>query len=124
MIIDHIGLFVSDVDKSKEFYSRVLLPLNIELVTEEQGWAGYGKYGKPDFWFGTDENVQSPMHIAFIAENRESVNQFYEAAISAGGRDNGKPGIRNIYHPNYYGAFVIDPDGPNIEAVCHKEENA
>jgi len=65
MIIDQIGLVISDFDKSKEFYSRALLPLNIELVTEEQGWAGYGKYGKPDFWFGTDENVQSPMHSVF-----------------------------------------------------------
>ncbi len=64
------------------------------------------------------------MHIAFLAENREQVNQFYEAAVSAGAKDNGKPGTREIYHPNYYAAFIIDPDGHNIEAVCHKEEES
>jgi len=123
MIIDHIGIAISDYEKSKEFYSKVLLPLNIRLVAEVQGWAGFGKNGKPEFWFGTSDNAQRPMHIAFLAENRAAVNQFYQAAISAGARDNGKPGIREIYHPNYYGAFIIDPDGHNIEAVCHEQEN-
>lgn len=121
MIIDHIGLAISDFEQSKAFYSTSLAPLNIELVAEVHGWAGFGRNGKPDFWFGPHVKTQHPMHIAFLAESRDQVDQFYEAAISAGGKDNGKPGIRDIYHPNYYGAFVIDPDGHNIEAVCHQD---
>ena len=124
MIIDHIGIAVSDYGKSKDFYSKALAPLGIELIMEVQGWAGFGKKGKPEFWFGAGEQAQSPMHIAFSSDTREAVDQFYAAALSAGAKDNGKPGIREIYHPNYYGAFVIGPDGHNIEAVCHKEEDA
>lgn len=123
MIIDHIGMAISDSEVSKEFYSKALAPLGIELVAEVQGWVGFGKGGKPEFWFGVQEKTQNPMHIAFTANSREEVNAFYEAAISAGAKDNGKPGVREIYHPDYYGAFVIDPDGHNIEAVCHKAEN-
>ncbi len=121
MLIDHIGIAVSDFDISKAFYSRVLEPLNIELVTEVQGWAGFGKDGKAEFWFGPDKIIQTPMHIAFVAESREKVNRFYEVAIASGAVDNGIPGVREIYHSNYYGAFVLDPDGHNIEAVCHCE---
>jgi len=124
MIIDHIGFAVSDHEKSKRFYSVVLATLGIELVMEVQGWAGFGKAGKAEFWFGPDEKVQHPMHIAFGADSREHVDAFYQAAIAAGATDNGKPGVREIYHPNYYGAFVIDPDGHNIEAVCHRAEKA
>jgi len=124
MLIDHIGLAISDYDRSKQFYSKALAPLDIVLVTEVKGWAGFGSNGKGEFWFGIDEKTQYPMHIAFLAESREKVNQFYEAAIAAGAKDNGKPGLRKIYHENYYGAFVIDPDGHNIEAVCHREEDA
>ena len=119
MIIDHIGLSVSDYEKSKAFYTLSLAPLGIEPVMEIEGWAGFGKQGKPEFWFGFDGQPHTPMHIAFSAENREQVDRFYEAAIAAGGKDNGKPGIREIYHPDYYGAFIFDPDGHNIEAVCH-----
>ena len=119
MIIDHIGFAISNHENSKEFYSKALAPLGIELVAEVQGWAGYGKNGKPEFWFGEHNKVQNPMHIAFAADTREQVDNFYKEAIAAGAKDNGKPGIREIYHPNYYGAFVIDPDGHNIEAVCH-----
>lgn len=122
MIIDHIGLAVSDYDKSRTFFTQALAPLGIELVMEVQGWAGMGKGGKPELWFGTHTQTQQPLHIAFLAENREQVRAFYEAAIAAGGKDNGPPGIREIYHPNYYGAFVIGPDGHNIEAVCHAPE--
>lgn len=122
MIIDHIGLAISDVEKSKLFYSKCLAPLGIELVMEWDGWVGFGKDGKPELWFGEDMDAQLPMHIAFLAENREQVKQFYAAALAAGGRDNGEPGIREIYHPDYYGAFVLDPDGHNIEAVTHKPE--
>ena len=120
MIIDHVGLAVSDYERSKEFYCKALAPLGIELVVEVQGWAGLGRAGKPQFWFGTHSEPQRPLHIAFAAENREQVRAFYSAALAAGGSDNGPPGIREIYHPNYFGAFVIDPDGHNIEAVCHR----
>lgn len=122
MIIDHIGLAVSDFEQSKAFFTQALAPLGIEPVMEVEGWAGFGKHGKPEFWFGTHTQKQNPMHIAFVAENRAQVNAFYEAALKAGGKDNGPPGIREIYHPNYYGAFVISPDGHNIEAVCHQPE--
>lgn len=122
MIIDHIGIAVSDYEKSKEFYLKALAPLEIGLVAEVQGWAGFGKEGKPEFWFGLGKEAQNPMHIAFVANTREMVNQFYKASLEAGALDNGEPGIREIYHPNYYGAFVIDPNGHNIEAVCHLEE--
>jgi len=122
MIIDHIGFGVSDAEKSIEFYSKALAPLGIEKIMEFEGWTGFGKNGKPEFWFGKGDSPQAPMHIAFSADSREQVDQFYEAALAAGGKDNGAPGIREIYHPNYYGAFVFDPDGHNTEAVCHKSE--
>lgn len=120
MIIDHIGLCISDYEKSKAFYSAALAPLNIKLIMEVKGWAGFGLGEKPEFWMGPHDVVQKPMHIAFLAETRDDVDQFYQAALAAGGKDNGKPGVREIYHPDYYGAFVFDPDGHNIEAVCHK----
>lgn len=119
MLIDHIGIAVSDYTASKMFYSKVLAPLDIELIVEVQGWAGFGRDGKAEFWFGPDELPQLPMHIAFAADTREQVNRFYEVALAAGAQANGAPGVREIYHPNYYGAFVLDPDGHNIEAVCH-----
>jgi catechol 2,3-dioxygenase-like lactoylglutathione lyase family enzyme len=122
MIIDHIGLAVSDYERSREFFRKALAPLGIDLVMEVEGWAGLGKGGKPEFWFGTHSGAQAPLHIAFTASNRSEVRAFYSAAIAAGGVDNGPPGIREIYHPNYYGAFVIGPDGHNIEAVCHAPE--
>ena len=124
MIIDHIGIAIADYDRSKKFYQSVLATLGIELVVEVQGWAGFGKQGKAEFWFGPDDIKQQPMHIAFAAETREQVDAFYQAAIAAGASDNGKPGVREIYHPHYYGAFVIDMDGHNIEAVCHRSDNA
>ena len=119
MLIDHIGLAISNYDRSKAFYSQCLAPLGIELIVEIDGWAGFGRNRKAELWFGPDASPHPPMHIAFVAENRDMVEQFYQAALAAGGRDNGAPGIREIYHPDYYGAFVIDPDGHNIEAVCH-----
>jgi catechol 2,3-dioxygenase-like lactoylglutathione lyase family enzyme len=122
VIIDHIMLAVENYEKSKEFFCTALAPLGIELVKEVQGWAGLGKGGKPALWFGVHPEKQKPMHIAFIADNREQVRAFYKAALAAGGKDNGPPGIREIYHPNYYGAFVIGLDGYNIEAVCHQPE--
>jgi len=122
MIIDHIGLAVSDYAQSKDFYSKALAPLGIEEAMKTEGWSGFGKGGKPEFWFGVGRGVQQPTHIAFAADNRREVDDFYEAAIAAGGKDNGAPGIRENYHPCYYAAFVFDPDGHNIEVVCHKPE--
>ena len=122
MIIDHIGLSVSDYARSKAFFAKALAPLSITLVKEVEGWAGFGRSGVPQFWFGKGEKPQQPMHVAFAAENRAQVRAFYQAALEAGGTDNGPPGIRAIYHPNYYGAFVIGPDGHNVEAVCHRAE--
>ncbi len=122
MIIDHLGVGVADYAKSKAFYTQCLAPLGIKLVMEVEGWAGFGRDNKPEFWFGRGEAAATPMHIAFSAEDRASVDRFYAAALAAGASDNGAPGIRAHYHPDYYGAFVIDPDGHNIEAVCHKPE--
>ncbi len=122
MIIDHIGISVSDYEASKVFFSHALAPLGIELIMETHGWAGYGAHGKPEFWLGTGREVRGAMHIAFAAKTREQVRLFYEASLAAGAQDNGAPGIREHYHANYYGAFVIGPDGHNIEAVCHAAE--
>ena len=124
-MIDHIGFPVADYAKSKAFYAKALAPLGYVLVMEvpknEQGApaAGFGAGGKPDFWIGGEGGLNRPMHIAILANDRATVDAFYKAAIAAGGRDNGPPGIRAHYHPDYYGAFVLDPDGHNIEAVCH-----
>ena len=122
MILDHIGFSVSDYDKSKAFFAAALAPLGIVLIAEYDGWAGFGKDGKPELWFGAGKDVQKPMHLAFLAEDRAQVRAFYDVALRAGAKDNGAPGIRAHYHPNYYGAFVIGPDGHNVEAVCHKAE--
>jgi catechol 2,3-dioxygenase-like lactoylglutathione lyase family enzyme len=122
MIIDHLGISVSDYPTSKKFYSQCLAPLGIQLVMEVQGWGGFGRDGKPEFWFGIGDQPQTPMHIAFSASSRDEVDRFYQAALDAGATDNGAPGLRPEYHPDYYGAFVFDPDGHNIEAVCHKPE--
>jgi len=119
MIIDHAGFSISDPERSKAFYTQALAPLNISIVMEMQGWMGFGANEKPEFWIGPAEKPHPPTHIAFAAETREQVDAFYAAALAAAGKDNGKPGIREDYHPNYYAAYVIDPDGHNIEAVCH-----
>lgn len=122
MLIDHIGLAVSDYPRSKAFYQRALRPLGAGMIVEIEGWAGFGRDGVPLFWFGEGEVAQAPMHIAFNAVDRAQVRAFHAAALAAGGTDNGAPGLRVEYHPNYYAAFVIDPDGHNIEAVCHLPE--
>jgi catechol 2,3-dioxygenase-like lactoylglutathione lyase family enzyme len=122
LIIDHIGISVSNVDESKAFFSAALAPLGISLTMETHGWVGLGREGKPEFWFGVGSEVQRPMHLAFRARSREQVQQFHAAAIAAGAKDNGPPGLRPQYHANYYGAFVIGPDGHNVEAVCHDAE--
>jgi catechol 2,3-dioxygenase-like lactoylglutathione lyase family enzyme len=117
-MLDHIVINVSDLAASKAFYERALAPLGISTQLEFPGTAGLGKNGKPAFWLrpgGGQEHV----HVAFVATDRATVDAFHEAALAAGGGDNGGPGVREIYHPTYYGAFVLDPDGHNIEAVCH-----
>ena len=121
-MIDHTSLAVADLAKSKGFFQRALAPLGYSLIMEVPDAAGLGEAGKPDFWIGKAKSKTQPVHIAFGAANRKAVDEFYHAAIAAGGRDNGKPGLRKEYHPTYYGAFVIDLDGNNIEAVCHKPE--
>jgi catechol 2,3-dioxygenase-like lactoylglutathione lyase family enzyme len=124
-MIDHVGFPVSDYARSKAFYSQALAPLGYALIMEvgetESGSpaVGFGRGGKPDFWIGGEGGLTGVLHIAIVADDRRTVDAFYRAALAAGGRDNGAPGLRPHYHPNYYGAFVLDPDGHNIEAVCH-----
>jgi catechol 2,3-dioxygenase-like lactoylglutathione lyase family enzyme len=129
-MLDHVGFAVADAERSRAFYEQALAPLGITLIksipadqTEAGGVAhGFGADGKPFFWFGDNERVGQGTHVAFAVATRADVDAFYRAALAAGGRDNGAPGIRAHYHPNYYGAFVLDPDGVNIEAVCHRPE--
>ena len=119
-MIDHLTLRVTNYDKSKAFYTAALKPLGYEAIMEFEGYCGLGERGKPDFWLAAGK--QEPMHLAFRARTRAAVQAFYEAAIAAGAKDNGGPGPRKDYHPDYYGAFVLDPDGHNVEACCHHSE--
>lgn len=128
-MIDHTGVLVSDFEKSKAFYKSALAPIGYVLlmeipaaVTGHVDVAGFGEPQKPDFWISKGAANKPPVHIAFRVASRAAVDAFYKAALAAGGKDNGAPGIRPHYHPNYYGAFVLDPDGHNIEAVCHEPE--
>jgi len=118
-MIDHTGVHASDLAKSKAFYRAALAPLGYALIMEFDDAVGFGVPPKPDFWMGQGKPGMAPIHVAFRAETRAQVDAFYKAAMAAGGRDNGPPGLRPHYHQNYYGAFVLDPDGHNIEAVCH-----
>jgi catechol 2,3-dioxygenase-like lactoylglutathione lyase family enzyme len=125
-MIDHSGFHVSDYARSKDFYSRALAPLGYVLMIEFPASAtggpdvaGFGEPPKPDFWIVSGKPNDPTIHIAFRAASRAVVDAFHAAALAAGGRDNGPPGLRPHYHPDYYGAFVLDPDGHNVEAVCH-----
>jgi catechol 2,3-dioxygenase-like lactoylglutathione lyase family enzyme len=126
-MIDHVGFPVSDYQRSKEFYSKALAPLGYGLIMEYSGEktesghpaAGFGAGGKPDFWIGGEGGLTGILHVAIAAKDRAAVDAFHRAALAAGGEDNGGPGLRPQYHPHYYGAFVLDPDGHNVEAVCH-----
>ena len=126
-MIDHVGIPVSDIARSTEFYLKALEPLGISIVMEvsaEQtghgAAVGFGANFKPFFWIGGAGGLGvGHVHVAFAAPSRAAVDAFYRAAITAGGKDNGKPGLRPHYHENYYGAFVLDFDGHNIEAICH-----
>jgi catechol 2,3-dioxygenase-like lactoylglutathione lyase family enzyme len=128
-MIDHIGIGCRDFPASRRFYEAALAPLGIakmmEVTPDTTGGyhgIGMGAAGHPFFWFGSGGARGAGMHVAFTAQTRAEVDAFYQAAMAAGGRDNGPPGIRAHYHPNYYGAFVLDPDGINVEAVCHTTE--
>jgi catechol 2,3-dioxygenase-like lactoylglutathione lyase family enzyme len=125
-IIDHVGYPVTDFAVSRTFYAKALAPLGITVLKEitNEMTGGHGEHvgfgiDKPDFWIGTGKPSNSGTHVAFMAKSRATVDAFYQAALAAGGKDNGKPGLRPHYHEHYYGAFVIDPDGNNIEAACH-----
>jgi catechol 2,3-dioxygenase-like lactoylglutathione lyase family enzyme len=125
-MLDHIGLKVTNIKKAKAFYDAALAPLGVgvvlEVSAEETGgsaYMGYGEGFKPYFWINQQPRATELLHVAFAADSRAKVDAFYKAAMAAGGRDNGAPGLRKEYHPTYYGAFVLDPDGHNIEAVCH-----
>ena len=128
-MLDHIGFSVVDLARAKAFYEQALAPLGIvklvELTPEQtggNGHVGFGEAGKPYFWIGdhAKQALRGCLHVAFVAESRAAVDAFHQAALAAGGRDNGAPGLRPHYHASYYGAFVIDPDGHNVEAVCHR----
>ena len=125
-MIDHIGMPVRDLARATEFYLKALAPLGIGIVmqvsAEQSGHGaavGFGANGKPFFWIGEGERLGGHVHVAFAASSREAVDAFYRAGLAAGGKDNGPPGLRPHYHANYYAAFALDPDGNNIEAVCH-----
>lgn len=137
-MIDHIGISPADLERARVFYDAALAPLGIsrvmEVTADETGGyhgIGYGTGGKPSFWLSNDSRRALPegprgacIHLAFRAESRAAVDAFHAAAMAQGGRDNGAPGIRPHYHPFYYAAFVIDPDGVNLEAVCQKRDEA
>lgn len=120
-MLDHVGLEVSDLEASKAFFGEALAPLGISLLMEVGGVAaGFGDERKPYFWIAGRGPVGTGTHVAFGVETRELVDEFHAAALAAGGRDNGAPGPRPQYHESYYGGFVLDLDGNNIEAVCHR----
>jgi catechol 2,3-dioxygenase-like lactoylglutathione lyase family enzyme len=124
-MIAHVGIQVSDIERSKRFYSEALHPIGYRMIREygitpsrPAASAGFGEPPRADLWIYQGESNPAACHIAFQVSRRALVDAFYEAGIAAGGRDNGKPGLRPQYNANYYGAFVLDPDGYNIEAVC------
>jgi catechol 2,3-dioxygenase-like lactoylglutathione lyase family enzyme len=128
-MIAHIGIHVSDIDKSKKFYTAALKPIGYQMLREYSASlerpvpsAGFGTPPRADFWIYQGPPDMGATHIAFLVARRALVEAFYDAALAAGGRDNGKPGLRPLYSPNYYGAFVLDPDGYNIEVVCREAE--
>ncbi len=118
-LIDHLALRVRDVRRSRTFYEQALEPFGVKVVESSQGSIGFAIEGGGDFWIGEGEPAAAPVHVAFAAADRATVDKFHRAAVEAGGRDNGAPGLRPHYHAGYYAAFVIDPDGNNVEAVFH-----
>jgi catechol 2,3-dioxygenase-like lactoylglutathione lyase family enzyme len=118
-MLDHIVINVSDLAGSRRFYEQALAPLGHDVILAFPNTVGFGSHGMPAFWL-REQAPGEPVHVAFAAPDRSTVDAFHAAALAAGARDNGGPGVREIYHPTYYGAFVLDPDGHNIEAVCHR----
>lgn len=121
-MFDHIGFAVSNLAASKAFFLQALAPLGVQVVMEGPYGVGLGVGGKPSLWLHDQGPATSAMHLAFSAADRRQVDAFHAAALAAGGKDNGPPGLRPHYHPHYYGAFVIGPDGHNVEAVCHRPQ--
>ncbi|WP_375426778.1 VOC family protein [uncultured Sphingomonas sp.] len=123
-MIDHITFGVSDFARSCAFYDAAFGPLGIRRLISSREVAEFAGYGdiRPWFWIAEQDATRGKLHIAIRAESRELVDTFHAAALVAGGRDNGAPGPRPLYHPDYYGGFVLDPDGHNIEAVCRRPE--
>jgi catechol 2,3-dioxygenase-like lactoylglutathione lyase family enzyme len=121
-MFDHVGLGVRNLQESKAFYLSALSPLGATVVMEGPYGIGIGQNNKPSLWLFETRETPAHLHIAFASDSRRKVDAFYAAAIAAGGKDNGAPGLRPHHHPDYYAAFVIGPDGHNIEAICHKPE--
>jgi catechol 2,3-dioxygenase-like lactoylglutathione lyase family enzyme len=121
-MFDHMGFGVTNLANSKAFFLQALQPLGVAVAMEGPYGVGMGQNNKPSLWLYETKEKPAHLHLAFTAESRRQVDAFYKAAIAAGGKDNGAPGLRPHYHPNYYGAFVIGPDGHNVEAVCHRPE--
>ena len=121
-MIDHVGVNVSEYETSKRFYEQALAPIGYRRVMDfpEHDAAGFGTDGKPELWVVARDPRGTGTHLAFVASDRPTVDAFHAAALAAGGVDNGLPGVRDEYHPTYYGAYVLDPDGNNVEAVCHE----
>jgi catechol 2,3-dioxygenase-like lactoylglutathione lyase family enzyme len=121
-MFDHVAFAVTDFPAVKAFYIAALAPVGIGVAADYGDTIGIGRDGRPQLFFRKADKGVGRLHIAFTAKNRSEVRAFHEAALKAGGTDNGAPGLRLNYHPNYYGAFVIDPNGHNIEVVCHSPE--
>lgn len=121
-MIDHVTLNVRDLEACKSFYEQALRPIGYSLMLDFVGGCGFGAEGKPDFFLAERGEPSAPVHVALRSANRTTVDAFHEAALAAGGQDNGPPGLRLVYHEHYYGAYVLDPEGNNIEAVTHEAE--
>jgi catechol 2,3-dioxygenase-like lactoylglutathione lyase family enzyme len=122
-MLDHISLRVQDFQRAIAFYKTALAPIGYDVIMEYPGAAGLGAQGKPDFWIMKTEQPLNPTHVAFVS-HRDRIDAFHQAALGAGGSDNGAPGLRVDYHPHYYAAFIYDPEGNNIEVVCHEDPAA
>ncbi|MEP6997978.1 MAG: VOC family protein [Betaproteobacteria bacterium] len=121
-MFDHIGIGATNLGASKAFFLEALAPLGVTVAMEAPDAVGMGRDGKPSLWLGTTAEKCGPLHLAFTAENRSQVDNFHRRGLAAGGKDNGPPGLRPHYHANYYAAFVIGPDGHNVEVVCHRPD--
>jgi catechol 2,3-dioxygenase-like lactoylglutathione lyase family enzyme len=121
-MIDHVTLNVRDLEACKAFYEQALSPLGYQLMLDYTDGCGFGTEGKADFFLAHRGEPSAPVHVALRSPNQQAVDAFHEAALAAGGQDNGPPGYRRVYHEHYYGAYVLDPEGNNIEAVTHEAE--